>query len=74
LVPVPETFARALDPHDLAIVKLRVARPKDIALVRRLIDAGLLDPPALRARIGLLNAPAEALPRILDTLRSIAGS
>jgi hypothetical protein len=72
LVSVPETSALALDPHDLAAVKLLVARPKDLTLVRRLLADGLLKPEVVRARIEALPFPVEALPRPLAHLRSMA--
>ncbi len=63
LIPVPGTeHARALDPHDLAAVKLLVARPKDIALLRQLLAASLLVPATLRDRLDLLPIPVEARP------------
>ncbi len=69
LVPVPgASTALALDPHDLAAVKLLVARPKDLALVNRLIASRLLDPVMIRTRIMQLPFPAEHLPRILARL------
>lgn len=65
LVPVPETqHAFALDPHDLVAVKLLVGRPKDLALIRDLHTAGLLNSEVVRDRIGLLEIPVEQLPRI----------
>lgn len=75
LVPVPETQAAlALDPHDLAAVKLLVGRTKDLALIRELHSAGQLNPALVRERINLLPVPVELMPRILDAWRSIVGS
>jgi hypothetical protein len=72
LVPVPETeFAFALDPHDLAAVKLLVGRPKDLALIRDLHTAGLLKSEVVRERIGLLEIPVERMPRIDASFGSI---
>jgi hypothetical protein len=72
LIPVPETeAAHALDPHDLAAVKLLVGRPKDLALIRELHAAGHLKPEIVRERIGFLPIPVELLPRLLDSYRSI---
>lgn len=71
LVAVPETSALALDPHDLAAVKLLVARPKDLTLVRRLLVDGLLKSDEVRVRIEALPLPAETLPRPLAHLRSM---
>jgi hypothetical protein len=75
LVPVPETeAAHALDPHDLAAVKLLVGRPKDLALIRELHTAGQLHPMIVRERIDLLPISVELMPRILDVYRSTFGS
>jgi hypothetical protein len=72
LIPVPETeAAHALDPHDLAAVKLLVARPKDLALIRELHSAGQLRQEIVRERIKLLPIPVELLPRLLDSFRSV---
>jgi hypothetical protein len=72
LVPVPETeAAHALDPHDLAAVKLLVGRPKDLTLVRELYSAGQLKQEIVRERIRLLPIPAELMPRLLDSFRFI---
>ncbi|MCX6867693.1 MAG: hypothetical protein NTV46_16035 [Verrucomicrobia bacterium] len=74
LVPVPETLAAfALDPHDLAAVKLLVGRPKDLALVQHLHSAALLQPGTVRERIDLLKIPAERMPRLLASFQSILG-
>lgn len=75
LVPVPETqAAHALDPHDLAAVKLLVGRPKDLALIRELHSAGQLKSEIVRERVDLLPLPVELILRILDAYRSIFGS
>lgn len=75
LVPVPGTTAAlALDPNDLAAVKLRVGRPKDLALLRILHAAHLLQPATVRERLGLLNLPVERQPRLLASFKSIFGS
>jgi len=72
LVPVPETKAAlALDPHDLAAVKLLVGRPKDLALVRELYSSTQLERATVLERIELLPVPVELMPRLLDTFRSI---
>lgn len=74
LVPVPETKAAlALDPHDLAAVKLLVGRPKDLALVRELYSSAQLKQATVRERIELLPIPVELMPRLLDAFRSIFG-
>jgi hypothetical protein len=72
LVPVPATHAaNALDPHDLAAVKLLVGRAKDLALVRELHAAAKLKPEIVRLRIDLLPVPVELMPRVLNSYRSI---
>jgi hypothetical protein len=72
LIPVPETRgAQALDPHDLAAVKLLVGRPKDLSLVRELHLAARLRPETVRERIDLLPIPVELMPRLLDSYRSV---
>jgi len=38
----------ALDPYDLALVKLIVGRPKDLDLLRALLKLGLIEPDPLR--------------------------
>jgi hypothetical protein len=75
LIPVPETeAAHALDPHDLAAVKLLVGRPKDLALVRELHLAARLMPEIVRERIKFLPIPVELMPRLLDAYRSVFGA
>ncbi len=50
LHPVPGfANAFALDPYDLAVVKLTVGRPKDLDLLRALLKLGIVDPKTLRA-------------------------
>jgi hypothetical protein len=71
LVPVPQTSALALEAHDLAAVKVMVARPKDLNLVRRLLATGVLTAEVVRDRILLLPGPAEGLPRPLAALQSM---
>ncbi len=66
--------AFALDPHDLAAVKLLVERPKDISLVKLLLTRNLLDTAVIEERIHQLPVPVEALPRILSALRMITQS
>lgn len=61
LVPVPDCAnVLALEPHDLAAVKLLVARPKDLALLRILHDSGLLQAATVRERLCLAKAPHRA--------------
>lgn len=59
LVPVPGIeSARALDPHDLAAVKLLVGRAKDLALVQLLQDQQLLNVKLVEQRIAALEVPS----------------
>ncbi len=60
LVPLPETSALALDPHDLAAVKILVGRPKDLNLVKYLLQTSIRHCETLRQRIDLLPVPVEA--------------
>ena len=65
LVPVPDCpDALALDPCDLAAVKLLVGRPKDLALVKLLHESGYIDAAIVRERIALLEIPVEVTPRV----------
>lgn len=55
LVPVPGIEnAHALDPHDLAAVKLLVGRPKDLALLETLHASHLLDPQQVQHRLAAI--------------------
>jgi hypothetical protein len=70
LVAVPDCpSALALDPSDLAAVKLLVGRPKDLALVRQIHVLGLLDADAVRSRIDDLDIPVELRPRVLANFK-----
>lgn len=44
-----------LEPHDLAVAKLGAHRPKDLAFVDALLQAGMLDVRVLRERCALLS-------------------
>ena len=56
VIAVPDCKAAfALEPHDLAAVKMLVARPKDIALVRILHGAGLLNSALVEQRLDLMD-------------------
>lgn len=75
LVSVPGcAAAHALEPHDLAAVKLLVGRPKDISLLEHLHAAGLLDGQVVRARIGFLDIPVERVPRLHANFRDVFGA
>ena len=74
LVSVPGcTAAHALEPHDLAAVKLLVGRPKDISLLAHLYTAGLVDAEVVRNRMDLLDVPVECIPRLHSNFRGIFG-
>ena len=74
LVSVPGcTAAHALEPHDLAAVKLLVGRPKDISLLAHLYTAGLVDAEVVRNRMDLLDVPVECIPRLHSSFRGIFG-
>jgi hypothetical protein len=65
LIPVPDCpTAFALEPSDLAAVKLLVGRPKDLTLVRQLHAGGFLDVAMVRSRIDCLDIPVELTPRL----------
>jgi hypothetical protein len=74
LVSVPDcTCALALDPTDLVAVKLLVARPKDLALVRQLHISGHLDPAVVRSRLEDLDIPVELKPRLFANFKQTLG-
>ncbi len=64
LIPVPDCDnAFAVDPHDLAAVKLMVARPKDLALLRHLHVTGKLDPVLTAQRLDTIPKSEKSLIR-----------
>ena len=70
LVPVPDCPAAfALEPTDLAAVKLLVGRPKGLALVKLLHTTGRIDAAIVRSRIACLDIPVELIPRLLANLK-----
>jgi hypothetical protein len=72
LVSVPDCVAaHALDPHDLAAVKLLVGRPKDIYLLVYLHAAALIDAEVVRSRMDLLDIPVELVPRLHSNFRDV---
>ena len=75
LVSVPGcTAAHALEPHDLAVVKLLVGRPKDISLLVHLHSAGLIEAEVVRARLDFLDIPVELVPRLHSNFRNVFGA
>ncbi|MCX6878607.1 MAG: hypothetical protein NTW21_33050 [Verrucomicrobia bacterium] len=72
LVPVPDCASvLALEPHDLAAVKLLVGRPKDLALVRILHEYRLIQADTVRERLHLLNLPVASQPRPLASFNAV---
>ncbi len=75
LVPVPAcAAAHALEPHDLAAVKLLVGPPKDTSLLAQLHAAGLLDAKVVRERLDFLDIPVELVPRLHSNFRDVFGA
>jgi len=54
-VPVPGAEARALAPADIAAVKLRVGRPKDLELVGILLTLGLVEEQTVADLLGRMT-------------------
>ncbi len=74
LMPIPDlSSAMALEPHDLAAVKLRLGRMKDLSLIHQLHQSGLLDTATVRVRLDLLDLPIEQVPRLHANFRAIFG-
>jgi hypothetical protein len=74
LVSVPGcAAAHALEPHDLAAVKLLVGRAKDLALLGHLRIAGLIDAETVCIRLDLLEIPVERVPRLHSNFRAVFG-
>ncbi len=73
LVEIPGIpTAKALEPHDLAAVKLLVGRPKDLALVREIIQMELITLDTLRSRLDLIDIPVELRPRLLANFNNLS--
>jgi hypothetical protein len=74
LGPVPEfSKARALNPYDLALVKLTLGRPKDFDLLKALLPRRVIDANRLREHYQatpLNEADAEKIGRNIRTLLS----
>jgi hypothetical protein len=74
LVSIPDCpDADALDPVDLAAVKLLVGRPKDLALVTLLHSSGRIDAQSVRSRLESLEIPVELKPRLLSNFSQVVG-
>ncbi len=72
LIPVPGCdAAHALEPHDLAAVKLLVGRPKDLNLLVYLQNFGLIDAKAVYFGSDLLDIPAERVSRLPANFRDV---
>lgn len=61
----------ALDPNDLATVKILVGRPKDLTLAHKLLVNNLVDPLIIRSRIDELSIPVELVPALLARFQSV---
>ena len=64
--------ASALAPADVAAVKLRVGRPKDLQLCRHLIVGGLVAPEAIRARLDAMTLVESDIVRVFARLREVS--
>ena len=67
------TNALALAPADVAAVKLRLGRPKDLELCRYLIAGGLVAPDAIRRRLDALPLAESDIVRVFIRLREVCG-
>jgi hypothetical protein len=63
--------ATALAPEDVAVVKLRLGRQKDLDLCGRLLKAGLLRVETLRARLDSMPMPEAEIVRVYQRLNEI---
>lgn len=74
LVAIPACLdSYALEPNDLAAVKLHVGRPKDLSLVHLLHETGRINAVTVRERIDALTLPVEFMPRLLANFRTVIG-
>lgn len=70
LVPLEECAGVfCLEPHDLAVAKLRAGRPKDLALLTALVVMGRLRAETIRERLDRTSMPEAA---IVATYRRLA--
>jgi len=71
LIEVPGCpWALALEPNDLAAVKLLVGRSKDLELVRFLGETRRVAPAIVLGRVRSIDIPVELLPRVLANFRN----
>jgi hypothetical protein len=63
--------AAALSPEDLAVVKLRAGRPKDLDLCRALLGLNLVTASALRQRLDETPLPEEEIRPVYERLREV---
>ena len=70
-VAIEGTQAHALDPYDLAAVKMLVGRVKDLELVKHLVSSNRLQIDQIQERINLLPIPVEMHPRIQSCLAGL---
>lgn len=72
LLPLPECpGVLCLEPHDLAVAKLRASRPKDLALLKALVRTGRLNARTIRARLDTTSMPEAAIVITYRSLREV---
>lgn len=59
-------------PADVAAVKLRLGRPKDLQLCRQLIAGGLVAPAASRARLDAMTLMESDIVRVFARQREVS--
>lgn len=75
LQPIPGTpGSHAMDPHDLAAVKILVGRDKDLDLIQALHQSGRLDASLVKERIALINTDERGIARASRNHREVFGS
>jgi hypothetical protein len=74
LISVPGVAdAWALDPHDLAAVKVLVGRPKDLDLVRNLHFSAKVSANVVRERLEAIEKDERGIARASQHFRSVFG-
>jgi hypothetical protein len=68
----PEKNVAALAPEDLLVNKLRVGRPKDLALCRDVLQQGLMTAETLRRRLDATPLTEREIVAVYQRLREIA--